>query len=71
MWKQIFDGSNIIKWGDNNDLENGVKVILSLSNICSKLVQNYYNNSNSLTLFGVKIIAINANNNVDVIAYFT
>ena len=42
-----------------------------LPNIYSKLVQKYYKYSNSLSLLGVKIIATNANNNVDVIAFFT
>ena len=34
-------------------------------------MQDYYKYRNSLTLLGVKIVATNANNNVDVVACFT
>ena len=43
--------------------------IFAACHLC-KLVQDDYKYKNSLTLLGVKIIATNANNNVDVIACF-
>ena len=44
--------------------------IFAACHLC-KLVQDYYKYRNKLTLLGVKIIATNANNNIDVIACFT
>ena len=44
--------------------------IFSECHLC-KLVQDYYKYRNSLTLLGVKIIATNANNNIDAIACLT
>ena len=54
-----------------NDLDNGSRShnhcqIFAACHLC-KLVQDCYKYRNSLTLLGVKIIATNANNNVDVI----